>query len=571
MKATVISQLLSTKSAKKKGLNNLPKEATETTAAGAVFSQFWNRLIRPENARAGLSPGKTKGEIEIPILRQKENKKIPGGEHSAGRVALKNSAQVNNVSVRSFMQTSESAETRASKSSSPVHSALVDEAPPEVQNSELKAMEQPETYPKEIAESARKIAHDILDALQKNGALTGLKKGDVARVKMEVSPETRAKPMQKQGNNNAQQKQAVKAQKAADTKLALTFKYAGKNGWQLKSNTPLTGKASVWQIRIVLSENTNPATPIDTALGNSKISKAPTDEIVPAKKLLVNLLSAKKTVEKGAAKGNSSAVRLKFTVQTDSEAPKAPAKTGQSFVLVSKGKEAQAVLKLTGGNTAEAQVNEQAQKNSSGKGRAMNTAQEESQPTQKSAGVANFKKVAGEKPAKLVQNEFAATGKELLKGNGEIFRPKAQGTSAARPSVLIERIESLLAQANRSKAGSNMKMQIQESPFGKMDIQLEQNENRLSVTVETSKAKEAFMRLVPLIQNNLAEKGYTLSGVHVSVGQFATQERKEGTPEKRRVKNLKTHQVNGKDGDDHDNNPPVINRKFGYNTLEVTA
>ena len=45
MKATVISQLLSTKSAKKKGLNNLPKEATETTAAGAVFSQFWNRLI----------------------------------------------------------------------------------------------------------------------------------------------------------------------------------------------------------------------------------------------------------------------------------------------------------------------------------------------------------------------------------------------------------------------------------------------------------------------------------------------------------------------------------------------
>ncbi len=145
------------------------------------------------------------------------------------------------------------------------------------------------------------------------------------------------------------------------------------------------------------------------------------------------------------------------------------------------------------------------------------------------------------------------------------------GVASARSLALIERIESLMTQAAKSKGSGALKMQLSESPFGKMDVQFNDKENRLSIVMESEKAKEAFLRLIPSIRAQLADKGFFLNDVRVSVGGHPAQEGHTSLSKQKQSKQTNTSQIAGKEGGEDDITRTVTMRKFGYNTLEVTA
>ncbi|MHB2155637.1 hypothetical protein ACX8XN_14755 [Calditrichota bacterium GD2] len=135
---------------------------------------------------------------------------------------------------------------------------------------------------------------------------------------------------------------------------------------------------------------------------------------------------------------------------------------------------------------------------------------------------------------------------------------------------VVAKIQELLDQARAMHLQNrNIQMSLEETPMGKMDIQYRSNEHQLTIVVENEQIKNELLKFTPVIQQNLAEKGIALNGFQVNVGQFG---QSEGGKHASGKNNHKTTNAakEGKEVTAHESQPTALNRKFGYNTMEIT-
>jgi hypothetical protein len=145
----------------------------------------------------------------------------------------------------------------------------------------------------------------------------------------------------------------------------------------------------------------------------------------------------------------------------------------------------------------------------------------------------------------------------------------AQGT--VRHRGLIQRIQKMVmeAQGASGRPVGRIRLQLTESPFGRMDVQYDKDRDELTVVVESEKARQAFLKLVPVIQSHLNDKGILLGSFDVQINQFAAQEKQEQSNKRNNTGQANTQA--GKEVHSHEIDSTVTKRNFGYNTMEVIA
>ncbi len=153
------------------------------------------------------------------------------------------------------------------------------------------------------------------------------------------------------------------------------------------------------------------------------------------------------------------------------------------------------------------------------------------------------------------------------------FAGKMQALSqvASRHRVLIQRIQKMVmdTQGASGRPVGSIRLQLMESPYGQMDVHYDKEQDKLTVVVESEKARQAFLKLVPVIQSSLNDKGVLLGSFDVQINQFAAQEKQEQS--NKRNNSGQTNSQIGKEVQSHEIDSAVTKRNFGYNTMEVIA
>ncbi|WP_456408417.1 hypothetical protein [Caldithrix abyssi] len=135
---------------------------------------------------------------------------------------------------------------------------------------------------------------------------------------------------------------------------------------------------------------------------------------------------------------------------------------------------------------------------------------------------------------------------------------------------VVAKIQELLDQARALHLQNrNIQMSLEETPVGKMDIQYRSNEHQLTILVENEQIKNELLKFTPVIQQNLSDKGIALNGFQVNVGQFGQSEGGKHASGKNNHKTANAAKA-GKEVTAHESQSTALNRKFGYNTMEIT-
>ena len=571
MKTGTVSQIIQANSENTK-VRNKPKSALESIPAGTAFNQLWKTMMHSKESWQTLKTKPAKGEIEIPI-------------------AIQTKATTKTEAAGQTVKTHKTAESQKAKPTSVVKEPHVKALPEKVNNSaggqaneksaQIKngqkaaqnvAAAGSEGTNKLSAGKVKQISARILGTLTKSHALPSVKAGDLAKVEVKLAGAQRIDSDKNEKIAKVPETRGVKPKtdgmKTASRKVTLLFKYNGKNGWRMIDKTAGSPKGQVWKVRLVFQDGENRTA---QAVSGTVKNKAEAKSAAANKGLLVTVLSAKE-VKKGTGQKARSQMTVKFAVENAGPGKNAAGTSSRGIQTVT--------FSLNDKTASNGTVNvEKAQ---------VQSANNEPVPVtpgdsdEAGAFKGTLKKETDEvlaasvkKAGSAKQEEWTALSKNQLKtaeiAGKAMAKTKGVTTLSGRPSALIERIESLLAQAAKGKNSGQLKMQLTESPFGRLDVGFDDKENRLSIVVESEKAKEAFLRLTPIIQSSLADKGYLLNSVQVAVGESAARESRGKMSGKRNGKNSNVQHLHGKEGDDHEITTAVNVRKFGYNTLEVTA
>ncbi len=559
MKTNTLTHYVKVKTESTKLREQPLKNGAETFAASTVFGGFWEAMLQPKETWKSTADIQ-KGEIEIPLPRFTKASEI--ADKSATSEAGREITTQTVVSPKSALNKLVVGEDRLrAQLLQASGNTLTEEVEPF--HSESTAIP---------SERIKQVTGRILNALQESNALPSVQGGDQAKVEVYFTKEFQSdfslkKKVSKTQNLQAKPQSLKTGSNKPMYKVPLKFHFSGKKGWEISNKALATGKGNLWKIRIVFADERDKSL-VQSVSGKSKPG-------APEKDVLITVLSARKAVKTAPQTNREFPLKLKVLVQDPSNT--SPGKTVQAA-----GKPRQLTLSLGGNSGASGFANGQnaAEEHTHTPARFAATQEEASGISQNAKNGQNFT-VTGDKagaikvdsPKKHDSVLWAKGVKSILKGGAQSMAAlKAQArASTVRASALIERIEALVAQSAKAKNSGALKMQLSESPFGKMDLQFDGKENRLSVVLESEKAKQAFMRLIPLIRGNLADKGFVLSDVQVSVGQFAAQERHQAQSDQKEHKHTDLGKLERKEGDRHERTGTVAVRKFGYNTLEVTA
>ena len=136
---------------------------------------------------------------------------------------------------------------------------------------------------------------------------------------------------------------------------------------------------------------------------------------------------------------------------------------------------------------------------------------------------------------------------------------------------LIARVQELVDQVRSTKLhNGSIRMSLDDTPMGKIDLKFQQHDRQLIVVVENEQIRNELIKLTPVIQQNLADKGITLNSFQVNVGQFAQSDQQKQLTSKKRGQMLNPFN-SGKEVGHHESQSTLANRKFGYNTMEITV
>ena len=152
--------------------------------------------------------------------------------------------------------------------------------------------------------------------------------------------------------------------------------------------------------------------------------------------------------------------------------------------------------------------------------------------------------------------------------------PQALKTETLPPKwqPLVSRINELIDKFSALQKNRMVKtsFKIDQSPSGKMEIHFEDQGSvkTIKILVESDATKNEMQKFAPQIQQNLNTKGIEFVNFIVQVGQFGTKSG-QATHQQRQThkhKNKETKEV--RHGDEQS---PVKQRNYGYNTIEVVV
>ena len=150
------------------------------------------------------------------------------------------------------------------------------------------------------------------------------------------------------------------------------------------------------------------------------------------------------------------------------------------------------------------------------------------------------------------------------------FTALNHGLAASRLESFIVHIKEMVEQAQTLKSGhGQIRMSFEETPMGKLDLQFRQSDGQLTIVVESEHIKNELLRLRPIIQQNLSEKGIVLNNFNVTVNQYLQSDQKNAAAKNKLTPKSSFH--SRKEVGEHEMQTTVKqSRNFGYNTMEIT-
>ena len=116
----------------------------------------------------------------------------------------------------------------------------------------------------------------------------------------------------------------------------------------------------------------------------------------------------------------------------------------------------------------------------------------------------------------------------------------------------------------------NTSFKIANSPAGEIEIVINEQSSgkKLKVLVESESARQELQKVLPQVQQNLMTKGIEFASFSVDVAHVNTKNGSANPNSKNadRSKNKQNEEVR----DDHEEST-VVQRKYGYNTIELVA
>ncbi len=170
---------------------------------------------------------------------------------------------------------------------------------------------------------------------------------------------------------------------------------------------------------------------------------------------------------------------------------------------------------------------------------------------------------------KIQIHQIAHSSNNTLQNMGGVPRHGTKNISSM--DQFIARVQELVDQVRSTKLhNGSIRMSLDETPMGKIDLKFQQHDRQLTIVVENEQIRNELIKLTPVIQQNLADKGITLNSFQVNVGQFAQSDQQKQLTSKKRGQMLNPLN-SGKEVGHHESQSTLANRKFGYNTMEITV
>lgn len=137
---------------------------------------------------------------------------------------------------------------------------------------------------------------------------------------------------------------------------------------------------------------------------------------------------------------------------------------------------------------------------------------------------------------------------------------------------IINRIQDFI-EINQFKPGSGIfksQLKVQSEIMGRMEIQYDEREKskNIRVVVESEAARTEMQKLVPMIAEQLNQKGIDLESFRVDVNQFKEDESLE---KDKNNKEQKHQSQKAEEAKNEKTDAAVASRNYGYNTIEVLA
>jgi hypothetical protein len=207
------------------------------------------------------------------------------------------------------------------------------------------------------------------------------------------------------------------------------------------------------------------------------------------------------------------------------------------------------------------------------------TAKSEQMPAQKSENTVHQASITLES---VKENN---TIKKKSDGVNELSHIKVNESATKQESVSPENMEQLKGQLTRLRKNilstletpknhnshSHMKLLLEESPLGKVEMNYkEQLKNKtLKIVVESESIKNEVLKMLPQINDQLHAKGLDLVQFRVDVGAFTEKENFQKNKHKNNS-NAKTNKI--EEVEDESAKHSTINiKEYGYNTIEYVA
>jgi hypothetical protein len=177
------------------------------------------------------------------------------------------------------------------------------------------------------------------------------------------------------------------------------------------------------------------------------------------------------------------------------------------------------------------------------------------------------------------------TIKKKSDGVNELSHIKVNESATKQESVSPENMEQLKGQLTRLRKNilstletpknhnshSHMKLLLEESPLGKVEMNYkEQLKNKtLKIVVESESIKNEVLKMLPQINDQLHAKGLDLVQFRVDVGAFTEKENFQKNKHKNNS-NAKANKI--EEVEDESAKHSTINiKEYGYNTIEYVA
>ncbi|MFQ6613668.1 MAG: hypothetical protein ACE5D1_02390, partial [Fidelibacterota bacterium] len=146
--------------------------------------------------------------------------------------------------------------------------------------------------------------------------------------------------------------------------------------------------------------------------------------------------------------------------------------------------------------------------------------------------------------------------------------------TTVRQAYLIEKISQIVDLVEKAQPKSAAQISIQDNRVGKLDVVYNEKSDgrQITITVENESVRQQLQKIVPLIQENLNQKGQSALEMFVQLKQ------EMGQKQELAGRNRSVQEPRKATGDHQKQDrgavaalPPELIKHYGYNTIEMVA